>query len=192
MIPFGVRNTSMKHDISIRTATLSDVPAIHEIYGFHVQHGLASWELTPPAPAELRARMSNLLEQGYPYFVAEIDRSVAGYTYAGAYRPRPGYRYTVENSLYIHPQYQRRGLGRLLLAHLIKTCEGLGYRQMVAVIGDSGNIASIRLHQELGFVHIGTLPSIGFKHGRWLDCVLMQRRLGEGDRRLPEGSDGDD
>jgi phosphinothricin acetyltransferase len=182
----------MKNDISIRTAALTDVPAIQEIYGFHVQHGLASWELTPPTLAELRTRMSSLLEQGYPYFVAEIGGSVAGYTYAGAYRPRPGYRYTVENSVYIHPEYQRRGLGRLLLAQLIETCETLGYRQMVAVIGDSGNTPSIRLHQELGFVHIGTLPSIGFKHGRWLDCVLMQRRLGEGDQRLPDDSHGDD
>jgi L-amino acid N-acyltransferase YncA len=182
----------MKNEFSIRTATLADVPAIHDIYAFHVQHGLASWELTPPTPEELRTRMNNLIEQGYPYFVAEIDSSVVGYTYAGAYRPRPGYRYTVENSVYIRPGYQRQGLGRLLLAHLIKTCEALGYRQMVAVIGDSGNMPSISLHQELGFVHIGTLPSIGFKHGRWLDCVLMQRNLGDGDQSLPDGIDGGD
>ena len=177
----------MKNEIAIRPAILSDVPAIHDIYSFHVQHGLASWELTPPTPAELQARMNQVLTQGYPYFVAESDRAVVGYAYAGAYRPRLGYRYTVENSVYIHPHYQQRGLGRRLLAQLIATCEAGGYRQMVAVIGDSGNIASIRLHQALGFVHVGTLPNVGFKHGRWLDCVLMQRSLGDGDRRLPDG-----
>ena len=177
----------MKNEIYIRAAILADVPAIHEIYGYHVQHGLASWELTPPIQTEIQTRMSNLLEQKYPYFVAEIDSIVVGYTYASAYRPRLGYRYTVENSVYVHPNYQRRGLGRLLLNRLIEACEASGYRQMIAVIGDSGNTPSIRLHQELGFIHIGTLPSIGFKHGRWVDCVLMQRSLGEGDRRSPDG-----
>ena len=176
----------MKNEIAIRPAILSDVPAIHDIYSFHVQHGLASWELTPPTLTELQTRMNQVLTQGYPYFVAESDRAVVGYAYAGAYRPRLGYRYTVENSVYIHPHYQQRGLGRRLLAQLIATCEAGGYRQMVAVIGDSGNIASIRLHQALGFVHVGTLPNVGFKHGRWLDCVLMQISLGDGDRRLPD------
>ncbi|MCB0213265.1 MAG: N-acetyltransferase [Anaerolineae bacterium] len=178
----------MNHNISIRPAALTDVPTIHEIYSFHVQHGLASWELTPPSLAEMQTRMSNLFEQGYPYFVAEIDGRVAGYAYAGAYRARLGYRYTVENSIYVHPQYQRKGLARVLMVELIEACEALGYRQMIAVIGDSGNTPSITLHQELGFVHIGTLPSIGFKHGRWLDCVLMQCPLGDGDQRLPDGS----
>jgi len=176
----------MNKEISIRAATLSDASAIHEIYSYHVQHGTASWELEPPTLEEFQARMTNIFAQGYPYFVAEIDETLVGHTYASAFRPRPGYRYTVENSVYVHPQYQRRGLGRLMLAHLINVCEGLGYRQMVAVVGDSQNTPSIRLHQELGFVHIGTLTGIGFKHGRWLDSVLMQRTLGDGDQRLPD------
>ena len=180
----------MNTEFSLRPATRSDVPAIWDIYGYHVRHGLASWELTPPSVEEIRERMNKVVEQGYPYVVAEIDDVVAGYAYASAYRPRPGYRYTVENSLYVHPTYQRRGIGRRLLEHIIETCEGLGYRQMVAVIGDSGNRPSIELHQALGFAHIGTLPSIGFKQGHWLDCVLMQRTLGAGDQRLPDDIDG--
>ena len=187
-VTFFVVKTSMTtNEISIRAATLADAPVIHEIYSFHVRHGTASWELEPPSLEEFQARLTKVLEQGYPYFVAELGETVVGYTFAGPFRPRPGYRYTVENSVYVHPDHQRRGLGRLMLAHLIKVCEELGYRQMIAVIGDSENTPSIRLHRELGFVHIGTFSGIGFKHNRWLDSVLMQRTLGDGNQRLPDG-----
>ena len=172
--------------ITIRTATLADVPAIFEIYSYHVVYGLASWELSSPSPEEFQNRFKAIIKKGFPFFIAKMDGVVAGYTYANSYRPRQGYLYTVENSVYVHPEYQRRNLGYLLLNHLIKVCEDLGYRQMIAVIGDSGNISSIRLHKKSGFRHIGILPSIGFKHGRWIDSVLMQRPLGLGDQNLPQ------
>ena len=176
----------MTHDFSIRPALATDIPVIHEIYSFQVLTGIASWELTPPSPEELQRRMNNLREQGYPYFVAEDQGVVIGYTYASSFRSRGGYRYTVEDSIYVHPDNQRRAVGGRMLAHLIKACEGRGYRQMIAVIADTANSASIRLHQKLGFVHIGILPHIGFKQGRWLDCLLMQRSLGEGEKSLPD------
>jgi phosphinothricin acetyltransferase len=169
----------------IRSVRLEDVVAIHAIYGYNVLHGTASWELTPPDEAEMRRRIQNVLDQGYPYFVAELDGSVVGYTYASTYRPRLGYRYTIENSVYVKPGLQGQGLGRLLLRTLIEACETQGFRQMIAVIGDSHNIASIRLHESLGFTHAGLLPNIGFKFGRWLDSVIMQRQLGEGASTLP-------
>jgi L-amino acid N-acyltransferase YncA len=164
----------------LRPATPADVPAILAIYAEQVRHGTASWELDPPDEAEMRRRMDAILSAGYPYLVAELDRVLAGYSYAGPYRPRAGYRFVVENSVYVAPQFQRRGIARLLLAAVIAECERRGFRQMVAVIGDSTNQASIALHRSLGFSHIGTLPAIGFKHGRWLDSVLMQRALGPG------------
>ena len=164
----------------LRPATLSDLSAIHAIYGYNVVHGTASWELQAPDAAEMQRRMTTILDQGYPYFVAEIDSVVVGYTYASSYRPRPGYRFTVENSVYVANGQQRRGLGRLLLGQLIDACATQGYRQMVAVIGDSENRASIALHRCLGFTQVGFLPNIGFKFGRWLDSVVMQRALGEG------------
>jgi phosphinothricin acetyltransferase len=169
----------------IRSVRLEDVVAIHAIYSYNVLHGTASWELTPPDEAEMRRRIQNVLDQDYPYFVAELDGSVVGYTYASTYRPRLGYRYTVENSVYVKPGLQGQGLGRLLLRTLIEACETQGFRQMIAVIGDSKNITSIRLHESLGFTHAGLLPNIGFKFGRWLDSVIMQRQLGEGATTLP-------
>jgi phosphinothricin acetyltransferase len=170
----------------IRPVSVDDLPAIHAIYCYNVHHGTASWELSPPDASEMLRRMQVVLQQGYPYFVAELDGCVVGYSYASNYRPRPGYRYTVENSVYVDMSLQRRGIGRLLLSTLITTCETQGFRQMIAVIGDSQNSGSIALHRALGFVHIGTMPSIGFKFGRWLDSVLMQRTLGEGAMTLPE------
>jgi len=171
--------------ITIRPATLDDVATIHTMYSNNVIHGTASWELTAPDLNEMRRRMQTILEQGYPYFVAELDQHVVGYSYAGTYRPRPGYRFVVENSIYTDPAYQRRGIARQLLTTLIDACTQQGFRQMIAVIGDSENIPSIELHRSLGFAHVGLLPSIGFKHGRWLDSVLMQRALGAGDSTLP-------
>lgn len=172
--------------LRIRPATQADLPAIHAIYSQSVLTDVASWELTPPDEAEMARRMSALLEQNFPYFVATIEDRVVGYTYASAYRPRPGYRFTVEDSIYVDATAQRRGVGRQLLARLIAACEEQGFRQMMAVIGDSQHVASIALHRALGFAQVGLLPNIGFKFGRWLDAVLMQRPLGDGAGSMPE------
>lgn len=171
--------------VIIRNATLNDIPAIHAIYTNSVLQETASWELTPPDIAEMGRRMQGVLEQGYPYFVATLDGQVVGYSYANHYRPRPGYRFTVENSIYVAPAFQRRGIARHLMTTVIDACTARGFRQMIAVIGDSENHASIALHRSLGFVQVGLLPTIGFKFGRWLDGVLMQRALGEGNTTLP-------
>lgn len=171
--------------LQLVAADLTHIPAITAIYAEAVVHGTASWELEPPDVAEMARRMAAVQAQGYPYFVALTGATVAGYAYASAYRPRPGYRFTVEDSVYVAPGWQGLGIGRRLLAAVIDATSALGYRQMIAVIGDSGNAASIALHAALGFTHAGLLRSIGFKHGRWLDGVLMQRALGEGDATLP-------
>jgi phosphinothricin acetyltransferase len=170
---------------TLRPATPGDIPAILAIYAREVLHGTASWELEPPDEAEMRRRMAAILDGGYPYLAAEVDGALAGYACASAFRPRAGYRFVVEDSIYVAPAFQRRGVARTLLAALIDACERRGFRQMVAVIGDSHNQASVALHGALGFRHAGTLERIGFKHGRWLDCVLMQRALGEGDSAPP-------
>ena len=172
--------------LSIRPAKTSDIAAITRIYAPAVEHGTASFELTPPNEAEMARRMADLVGKGFPYIVAEIGGVLLGYAYAGPYRVRPAYRHTVENSVYIPPETQRRGIGRALLAALIEACETRGYRQMIAVIGDSTKqAASIGLHEALGFRHIGILDHVGFKHGRWLDSVLMQRELGAGATTKP-------
>ncbi|CAN5854654.1 GNAT family N-acetyltransferase [soil metagenome] len=176
----------MSLEIVIRPVMLDDVPAINAIYSESVRHDTASWELSPPDDNEMRRRMQSLLDQAYPYFVAESAGQVVGYTYASSYRPRPGYRFTVENSIYVDNHYQRRGIARQLMQTLIEACTMRNYRQMLAVIGDSENIASIELHRSLGFVHVGLLPHIGFKHNRWLDSVVMQRALGAGATTWPE------
>jgi len=173
--------------ITIRNVIFDDAPSINRIYRDHVVYGTASWELTPPDDDEMRRGMRAILDQGYPYFVATVDDQVIGYSYASSYRPRPGYRFTVENSIYVDAAYQRRGIARQLMARVIDACTERGFRQMIAVIGDSENVASIQLHRSLGFVQVGLLPTIGFKHGRWLDGVLMQRALGEGNTTLPTG-----
>ena len=171
--------------VIIRKATLDDIVPIHAIYCNSVLQETASWELTPPDAAEMGRRMQGVLEQDYPYFVATLDSQVVGYSYANYYRPRPGYRFTVENSIYVAPAFQRRGIARQLMTAVIDACTARGCRQMIAVIGDSENHASIALHRSLGFVQVGLLPTIGFKFGRWLDGVLMQRALGEGNTTLP-------
>jgi phosphinothricin acetyltransferase len=172
--------------IRIRAAADGDMEAIAAIYGHHVRHGTASFETEPPAVAEMMRRRAATAAAGYPYLVAENGRTVAGYAYAAAYRPRAAYRDTVENSIYLRPDAVGRGIGSLLLAALIAACEARGYRQMIAVVGDSANTASIRLHQRHGFRLIGTLQSVGRKHGRWLDSVLLQRPLGMGDTAPPQ------
>lgn len=170
----------MTGEPTIRPATPADLPAIRTIYAHHVVHGLASFEEVPPDVDEMRGRFTTLTEAGYPYLVAEADGRVLGYSYCGPYRPRPAYRYSVENSVYLAPEAARRGIGRLLLAALIERATALGKRQMVAVIGDSANHASIGLHTALGFRMVGKIEGAGFKHGRWVDSVLMQRPLGPG------------
>ncbi|RMD64182.1 MAG: N-acetyltransferase family protein [Alphaproteobacteria bacterium] len=177
--------------IVVRDAAASDIPHIQAIYAHHVRHGLASFEEIPPDVAEMMRRFEAITTRNLPYLVAEITEPataapvVQGYAYAGPYRTRPGYRFTVENSIYVAPGGQRRGLGRALLEALIRRCTAAGYRQMVAVIGDSANVASIRLHESFGFERVGVLRSVGFKFGRWVDSVLLQRPLGEGDATLP-------
>jgi L-amino acid N-acyltransferase YncA len=170
---------------SIRHATPADVAAITAIYGHSVRTGTASFELEPPGEPEMAQRMQTLLDGGYPYIVAEIDGVIAGYAYAGSYRPRPAYRYSVEDSIYIDPAVQRRGIGRALLQRLIEECERRGYRQMIAVIGDSAQTPSIELHRAAGFRMIGTVENVGYKFGRWLDSVNMQRALGPGATTKP-------
>jgi len=172
--------------VSVRSATPADVPAITRIYAHAVKHGTASFELDPPDEAEMARRQRTLLDGGYPYIIAEIDGALAGYAYAGPYRPRPAYRFSVEDSIYIDPNAQRRGVGRALLEHLIEECERRGFRQMIAVIGDSAQIASIELHRALGFRMIGAVQNVGYKFGRWLDSVNMQRPLGAGATTKPD------
>jgi L-amino acid N-acyltransferase YncA len=171
--------------LKIRPAVLADLPSITEIYAHEVRVGTATFELVPPDLAEMTRRFQALLDGGFPYFVAVLDGSVAGYAYASSYRPRPAYRFTVENSVYLRPATHRRGIGRQLLERLIAECETRGFRQMIAVIGDSANAASVGVHAACGFQMIGTHPSVGLKFGRWLDTVMMQRKLGEGASTVP-------
>jgi L-amino acid N-acyltransferase YncA len=172
-------------DVSIRTGRAGDIAAITAIYADAVRHGTASFELEPPDETEMTRRQSALLAKRYPYLVAERSGAVAGYAYAGPYRDRHAYDWCVEDSIYIAPQFHRQGIGRLLLMGLIAESEALGFRQMLGVIGDSANTASIAVHAACGFRLIGNFQSIGFKHGRWLDTVLMQRALGSGDGSPP-------
>jgi L-amino acid N-acyltransferase YncA len=169
----------------IRPAVEADLPAITKIYEHAVLHGTATFELTPPDLAEMTRRFRALIDDGFPYFVGVLDCRVGGYAYAGPYRPRPAYRFTVENSIYLDPAIHRRGLGLVLLRRLIEESEKRGYRQMIAVIGDSANAGSIGVHSACGFQMIGTHPHVGLKFGRWLDTVMMQLPLGEGANTVP-------
>ncbi|MBN9042121.1 MAG: GNAT family N-acetyltransferase [Rhizobiales bacterium 62-47] len=171
--------------VTIRPAAEADLPAITVIYDREVRHGTATFELTPPDLAEMTRRFRALVDGGFPYLAAQLDGKVIGYAYAGPYRPRPAYRFTVENSVYLAPQVHRQGIGSQLLQRLIDDCVTRNYRQMIAVIGDSANAGSIGLHSRAGFQMIGTHPDVGFKFGRWLDTVMMQRALGEGAATVP-------
>jgi phosphinothricin acetyltransferase len=171
--------------LEIRPTVAADLPAITEIYGHAVRYGTATFELIPPDLAEMTRRFGALMASGYPYLVAVLDGRVVGYAYAGAYRPRPAYRFTVENSVYLQPAIHRRGIGLQLLQRLIAESEARGYRQMIAVIGDSANAGSIGVHTRCGFQMIGTHPHVGFKFNRWLDTVMMQLALGDGGNTLP-------
>jgi L-amino acid N-acyltransferase YncA len=172
--------------VLVRTARENDVPATTEIYAHHVLHGLASFEVDAPDAAEMARRYAHVMSLGLPYLVAETDGRISGYAYAAPYRARPAYRFTVENSIYIHPDCVGNGIGSALLPALIAGCEQHGCRQMIAVIGDSENWPSIKLHEKFGFTRVGLLPAVGYKFGRWVDSVLMQRALGGGAGNQPE------
>ncbi|CCE10864.1 phosphinothricin acetyltransferase (PPT N-acetyltransferase) [Bradyrhizobium sp. STM 3843] len=172
-------------ELEIRPAVEADLAAITAIYAQAVREGTATFELEPPALTEMTQRFRALTDGGFPYFVAMLDGAIAGYAYAGAYRPRPAYRFTVENSVYLDPASHRRGVGLRLMQRLISECEARGFRQMIAVIGDSANAASIGLHTRCGFQMIGTHPNVGLKFGRWLDTVMMQLALGEAATTVP-------
>ena len=164
----------------IRPSRDDDVAAIAAIYGHHVMHGVASFEEVPPAVEEIARRRGEIVARGLPYLVAEREGRVVGYCYAGLFRPRVAYRFTLEDSIYVDAAEVGRGIGRALLEPLLARSAELGYRQMVAVIGGRETVPSIRLHEAEGFTHVGVLPTVGFKFGRWIDIVLMQRALGPG------------
>jgi L-amino acid N-acyltransferase YncA len=174
--------------ILVRDAQEADMGAIQAIYSHHVLTGLASFEETPPSVEEMLARRQAVLGLGLPYLAAEQGGRIVGYSYASSYRPRPAYRHTIEDSVYVAQGQAGRGIGGALLSGLVDRCEGGPWRQMLAVIGDSGNAGSIGLHRRFGFEPVGTLRSAGFKLGRWVDTVLMQRSLGPGDQTLPDGA----
>jgi phosphinothricin acetyltransferase len=169
----------------IRLSRDGDIQRIAAIYSHHVRHGLASFEETPPDAAELAKRRHDILAKGFPYLVAEANGEILGYCYASLYRVRSAYRFTLEDSVYVAPDAVRKGVGRALMGALVPAFEATGARQLVAVIGDSANQSSIGLHAAFGFERVGVLKSVGFKFGRWVDSVLMQRSLGPGDSSLP-------
>lgn len=161
----------------IRTAHSGDIPAIAAIYGHYVVASTATFEIHPPGPAEMCRRYNEIVQRGLPYMVAECDGKAVGYAYAALYRSREAYRFTVEDSVYVHPDYVGRGIGTALMGPLIERCRRRGSRQMIAIVGDSANTGSIRMHERLGFRSVGTLEGVGFKFGRWLDTVILQRKL---------------
>ncbi len=174
------------HGLRIRPAIAADVSAITALYAREVRDHVATYEYSEPDEAEMTRRWQAVVAQGYPYLVAEREGHFAGYAYASSYRTREGYRWTVEDTVYVHPDHVGRGIGRALLQRLIDDCTALGLRQMVAVVGDVTNAASIALHERLGFHTVGVFPGLGRKHGRWLDTVQMVRPLGAGTTGDPE------
>jgi L-amino acid N-acyltransferase YncA len=174
--------------LKIRSASVEDAAAVGAIYGHHVLNGLGTFEETPPSDADIADRIAGVLSHGLPYLVAEDEEGrVLGFAYASPFRPRAAYRYTAEESVYVHPNHIGRGVGKALVAEVIAICEAMGLRQLVAVIGDSANVGSRALHRSLGFTEIGIGRAFGFKHGRWVDIVQMQRALGPGADAQPEG-----
>ncbi len=164
----------------VREAVDADMAAVQAIYAHHVMNGCGTFEEVAPDLTEMERRRAGILHRRLPYLVAERNGEVLGFAYAAQFRPRSAYRLTVEDSIYVAPQAMGRGVGRMLLKHLVRLCTDLGYRQMVAAIGDSENVVSVALHASQGFVDVGCLKSAGFKLGRWVDMVLMQRPLGDG------------
>lgn len=172
--------------ITIRDFTPDDLEATARIYARHVLHGTATFEEVPPSIEEMMARYRKIRALGLPWLTGDVDGAVVGYAYADRFRDRSAYRFTLENSVYIDPAHHRRGVGRALMRELIARCEALGYRQMIAVIGDSANLASVGLHRAVGFTDAGVYKTVGVKFGRWLDTVQMQRTLGEGATTIPK------
>lgn len=172
--------------ITLRDLTPDDLEPVTRIYARHVLHGTATFEEVPPTVEDIAKRAQKIRELGLPWLVAMDGASFLGYAYADRFRERSAYRFTLENSIYIDPAFHRRGAGRALLKELIARCDMLGYRQMIAVIGDSGNQASIGVHRAVGFTDAGVYKDVGLKFGRWLDVVLMQKALGEGSRSIPK------
>lgn len=170
----------------IRPTTADDAPALAAIYGDACLHGTGTFEEVVPEPEEMARRLAAIRDKGLPHYVAELDGEVAAYSYASPFRPRTGYRYTAEDSVYVAPAFKGRGLGRLLLTRVIADCEALQLRQLMAVIGGSENAASIALHKSLGFEIKGVMTGVGFKLGRWMDIVMMQKPLNGGVERLPD------
>jgi L-amino acid N-acyltransferase YncA len=173
--------------VIVRDFAPDDLEPMRALYAHHVLHGLGTFEETPPQADDFAGRAAAVKALGLPWLTAEVDGRIVGYGYAAPYRPRSGYRFTVEDSVYVAPDRAGQGVGRALLAGVIERCTGLGLRRMYAFIGDSGNAASIGLHRSLGFEVSGTMQSAGFKHGRWVDVVVMQKHLGEGDASAPAG-----
>lgn len=182
----SVPSNTKSLEVVIRDSNEADIAAVQRIYAHHVLHGLASFEEVPPTVHDLQTRRLAVLAAGLPYLVAEHGGEVVGYSYATGFRPRSGYRHTIEDSVYIAEGLRGKRVGSTLLAALITRCEAGPWRQMIAVIGDSGNTASISLHHRFGFRLVGTFSSVGLKLGRWVDVVFMQRSLGVGDQTLPE------
>jgi L-amino acid N-acyltransferase YncA len=180
-----MNDTQSADGLTLRAAAPSDIPAITRIYADAVMHGTASFELEAPDEAEMMRRYQALAGNGYPYLVATLSGAIAGYAYGGPYRARPAYKWTIENSIYVAPKFHRRGIGLRLLRELITESERRGFRQMIAVIGDSAQTSSIGVHTAAGFAPVGVFRAIGFKHGKWLDTPLMQLALGRGDTAPP-------
>lgn len=176
--------------LTIRDAAASDMEAAASLYAHHVRHGLATFEEEPPDAAEMTKRLAATRAGSFPWLVAEAGGTIVGYAYAGPYRARSAYRFTVEDSIYLRPDAMGRGIGSVLLESLIVRCTAAGARQVIAVIGDSGNAASIALHRRFGFAHAGLLKSAGFKFGRWVDVVLMQRPRGAATAICHDGQNG--
>ncbi|MEZ3498337.1 N-acetyltransferase family protein [Pantoea sp. KPR_PJ] len=172
--------------MQIIPATAQHIPAIQHIYAWHVLYGSATFETEPPDAETMQTRLTTLLEKGGIWLVALDEGNVTGYCYLAPYRPRYAYRFTLEDSIYLHPEHTGRGIGRALLTEALRLAEARGFRQVVAVIAGNDNLASVGLHRALGFCDTGVLKAVGFKHGRWLDTHLMQRELGTGDSTLPE------
>ena len=176
----------MGTDVIVRPSVEADAPALAAIYGHYVREGFGTFEEVPPTSAAMAERRAAVIDSGLPYLVAEREGGVIGYAYASIFRPRTGYRYTVEDSVYVAPGAEGQGVGRMLLAAVLAACETKGLRQVIAVIGDSENTASIALHHSLGFTPCGVVRSVGFKHGRWVDTVWMQKALNGGDETRPD------
>jgi len=169
----------------IRSSRDEDIPAITAIYAHHVLHGTGTFETEPPGTADMASRRADVLSKGLPYLVAEQDGEILGFAYGNWFKPRPAYRYSVEDSIYLAPNLNGKGLGRALLAELLARCEAAGIRKVMAIIGDSANVGSVGVHRALGFTHVGTVEACGWKFGAWRDIVIMQKTLGAGSMQPP-------